>query len=75
VAAQLVQAAAAAGPDAAGRDAQPGADLRIRQRRIVDEQGEQCWQLGAAARTPSQRAAQFGREQVLLGRLSVVVGE
>jgi predicted ATPase/DNA-binding CsgD family transcriptional regulator len=37
VTAQLVQAAAAARPDAADRDAQPGTDLRIRQRRIVNE--------------------------------------
>src|SRR5215510_13675515 len=33
VVAQLVQAAAAAGPDAADRDAQPGADLGVGQRR------------------------------------------
>jgi hypothetical protein len=37
VAAQLVQAAAAVGPDAADRDAQPGADLRVGQRGVGDE--------------------------------------
>src|SRR2546429_4333948 len=52
VAAQLVQAAAAARPDAAGRDAQPGADLRIRQRRIFDEQGEQM--LAARGQLPER---------------------
>src|SRR5215831_11358134 len=34
VVAQLVEAAAAAGPDAADRDAQLGADLGVRQRRV-----------------------------------------
>lgn len=33
-----------------------------------------CWQPGAAARTPDPGPRKFGREQVLLGRLSVVVG-
>jgi len=37
VAAQLIQAAAALGPDAADRDAQPGADLRVGQRGVGDE--------------------------------------
>ncbi len=41
VAAYLGQAAAAAGADAADRDAQPGADLEVGQRRVRDEQGDQ----------------------------------
>src|SRR4029077_15034592 len=40
VAAQLVQAAGAAGADAAGRDAQRGADLGIGQRRVFQEQDQ-----------------------------------
>ena len=45
-AAQLVQAAAAARPDAADRDAQPGADLGICQGRVLDEQGDQLLAAG-----------------------------
>jgi len=76
VAAQLVQAAAAARPGAAGRDAQPGADLGIRQRRILDEQGEQL--LAARGQLPEclpQGGVPLGREQVLPGCLGVIVGD
>jgi hypothetical protein len=41
MAAQPVQAAAAGGPDAADRDAQLGADLGVRHRRVCGEQGDQ----------------------------------
>jgi hypothetical protein len=41
VLAQLVQAAAAGRPDAADRDAQPGADLGVRHRRVSGEHGDQ----------------------------------
>jgi hypothetical protein len=34
-----------------------------------------CWQPGGSWPNASRRAAQFGREQVLPGRLSVVAGE
>src|SRR5262245_36802686 len=39
--AQFFEAAAAAGPDASDRDAQPGAYLRIRHRRVLDEHAHQ----------------------------------
>ena len=41
VTAQPVQAAAASRPDAADWDAQAGADLRVRCRRVLGEQGDQ----------------------------------
>ena len=41
IAAQFFQAAAAAWPDAADRDAQLGADLGIRRGRVFGEQGDQ----------------------------------
>jgi hypothetical protein len=45
-AAQLVQAAGTVRPDAAGRDAQPGADLGTCQGRVFDEQGDQLLAAG-----------------------------
>jgi len=41
IAAQLLHAAAAAGPDAPDGDAQPGADLGVREGRVFEEQGDQ----------------------------------
>jgi hypothetical protein len=41
VAAQPGQAAAADRPDAADRDAQPGADLGVGDGRVLDKQGQQ----------------------------------
>jgi hypothetical protein len=55
VATQLGQAAAAAGPDAAGRDAELGADLGVRQGRILGQQGDQ---LLAGRRQRGERLAQ-----------------
>ena len=54
VAAQLGQAAAPVRADAAGRDAQPGADLGIRHGRVLGEQGDQ---LLAAGRQVRERLA------------------
>jgi hypothetical protein len=74
VAAQLVQAAAAVGANAADRDAEPDIDLGIRRGRILGEQGDQLlaagWQLRERL---AQGCVALGREQLLLGRLGVIV--
>src|SRR5690348_17120008 len=46
MAAQFVQTPATGGPDAANRDAQFGADLGIRHRRILDEHADQLLTAG-----------------------------
>ena len=61
VAAQLVQAAAAGGPDAADRDTQPGADIGVRQGRILEQQEDQ---LLARGRQIAKRLA-VGVKQVI----------
>src|SRR5215469_3862168 len=64
VAAQLVQAPAAGGPDAADRYAQFGADLCIRHGRILDEHGEQPLTAGSQTRERlAQRCLTLGFEQ------------
>jgi hypothetical protein len=55
IAAQLVQAAAAAWPDASDRDAQPGADLGVRHGRVFGEQGDQPLAPGSQ---PGERLAE-----------------
>jgi hypothetical protein len=76
VAAQLVQAAAAAGPDAAGLDAQPGADRGVGQGRVFGQQGDQllaAWrQLGGRL---AQRSVTLAREQLTFSRPGVRVGD
>jgi len=69
VAAQPLQAPSATGPDAPGRDAQPRADLGIRDRRVCDEQGEQ---LLAAEGQPGNCVTQHG---LLLGHEQVLIAE
>src|SRR6185437_14973029 len=76
VAVQFVQAAAAAGPDAADRDAQPGADLGVGHRRVFDEQGDQllaAWR--QVAERFAQRSVALGDEQLLLGHSGLYVGD
>ena len=70
IAAYLGQAAAAGRADAANRDAQPGADLGVGQRRVRDKQGDQPL---AVRRQVSERLAQcrvaLSFEQFLFGAL------
>ena len=64
------------GPMLPARDAEPGADLGIRQRGVVDEQGEQLLAArGQLLGRLAQRRVPFGREQVLLGWLGVIIGD
>jgi hypothetical protein len=62
VAAQLVQASAAGGPDAPDGDAEAGADLGVGQRRVLDQQREQLLAAGGqAGKRLAQRRATLGR--------------
>ncbi len=68
MAAQPGQQAAAGGPDAAGRDAQPGADLGVGQRRIHDEQFHQPLAAGGqVGERLAQGGVTLGQEHLLLG--------
>ena len=74
MAAQLVQTAAAGGPDAPHRDAKPGTDLGVRNRRVLDQQQDQL--LVARRQVPerlAQRGVPLGRQQLLLSRSSGMV--
>ncbi len=72
--AQPVQAAAASGPDAADWDAQAGADLRVRCRRVLGEQGDQLLVArGQLQERLVQRGVALGRQQLLLGRSGLLV--
>jgi hypothetical protein len=76
VAAQLLQAAAAGGPDAPDRDAEPGADLDVGDRRVLDEDGEQLLAAGGQGRERlAQRRVALGRQQPGFGRLGPDVGD
>ena len=74
VAAQLAQAAAASGPDAADRDAQPGTDLGVRHGRVLDQHEDQS---PAGWRQVLERLAQcgvaLGCQQLLLGRPGLLI--
>jgi hypothetical protein len=76
VAAQLVQASAAGGPDAPDGDAEARADLGIGQRRVLDQQREQLLAAGGqAGKSLAQRRAALGRQQAGVGRLGPRVGD
>jgi hypothetical protein len=68
MAAEPGQAAAAGGPNAADRDAQPGADLGVRHGRVRDKQGNQLLaalrQIGECL---AQRSVAFCQQQLILG--------
>jgi hypothetical protein len=76
VAAQFGQAAAAGGPDAAGRDAESGADLGVGQRRVLHEQGGQVVtgrrQIGERL---AQRRVPLRGEQLIVGQDGLLVGD
>ena len=57
VPAQFVQAAAAGGADAADRDAEPGADLGVRQGRVGGQQGDQPLAVRGEDRSNASRSA------------------
>jgi hypothetical protein len=64
VTAQLVQAAAAGGPDAADRGAQPGADIGVGQGRVLEQQEDQLLAGGRqVAECLAQRARSWGLEK------------
>ena len=74
VAAQPFQAAAAAGPDAADGDAEPGADLGVRYRRVGDQQGQQPLAIGGqVAERGAQRGVPLGHEQLIPGHRGLLV--
>jgi hypothetical protein len=76
MAAQLVQAAAAGGPDAAGRDTQLGADLGVRHGRVFDEQGDQLLAGGGqVGERLAQRCVALGDEQFMFGHPGLVGGD
>ncbi len=76
VAAELVHVAAAGGPDAADGDTEPDADLGVGHGRVLKQQGDQ---LLAGGRQSGERLAQrgvaLGRQQLLLGRPGLVIGD
>jgi hypothetical protein len=75
VAAQLVQAAAASRPDAANRDTQPDANLRIGHGRVFKQQGDQPLTGGWQGRERfAQRRVALGSQQPLLGCPGLVIG-
>src|SRR5712691_11792758 len=68
IAAQLFQAAAAAGPDAPDRYAKPGANFSVGHRRVSNEQGKQSMRgQGKAAERLMQRSTALRHEQLILG--------
>ena len=76
IAAQPVQAAAAAWPDAPDRDAQPRADLGVRHGWILHEHGDQplaTW--GQAGKRLVQRCMPLARQQLLLGHFGLLAGD
>jgi hypothetical protein len=76
MAAQFFQAAGAGWPDAADRDAQPGADLGIGNRRVLDEQGNQLPAEGIqCAERLAQRGVALGLQQLLVGRPGQLIRE
>jgi hypothetical protein len=74
VAAQLVQATAAGGPDAADGDAEPGADLGVGHGRVLD-QGEDQRPAGwrQVAERCVQRRVALDRWQLLLRRPGLLI--
>jgi hypothetical protein len=76
MAAQPGQQAAAGGPDAADRDAQPGADLGVRQRRIHDEQFHQPPAAGGqVGERLTQGGVTLGREHLLFSHHGLRIGQ